>query len=168
MSETTATSTTAASPSARQTGVLARVLREGYGPGAWHGPDLRAALESVTPAEALWRPGPGRHNIAEVAIHHAFYVRSVAGRLTGEEQPAFPFAGEDWFEVNDDRSFSWPKITGLLEQLQERLVAAVGDIEGGQIQSPLSDTERLDVVLGITCHAVYHAGQIQLIKALGT
>ena len=165
MSETSTAATTPGSPSATA-GTLARVLREGYGPGAWHGPGLRAALDGVTSQQALWRPGPGRHNIAEVAIHHAFYVRSVTARLTGVEQPPFPFAGEDWFEVSD-HSFDWPKITGLLEHLQERLVAAVDDIEAGGADSPLSDTERLDIVLGITCHAVYHAGQIQLIKALG-
>ena len=27
-------------------------------------------------------------------------------------------------------------------------------------------TERLALVLGITCHAVYHAGQVQLLKTL--
>lgn len=167
MSETAAAAATIVSPSAAQAGTLARVLREGYGPGAWHGPDLRAALDGVTPKQALWRPGPDRHNIAEVAIHHAFYVRSVTGRLTGSDQPPFPFAGEDWFETNDDGSFSWPGISGLLEQVQERLVAAVDDIEAGRVRSPLSEAERFDIVLGITCHAVYHAGQIQLVKALG-
>jgi len=166
MTDTTAATTLAPAPAA-PAGTLARVLREGYGPGAWHGPDIRAALDGVTPKQALWRPGPGRHNIAEVAIHHAFYVRLVTGRLTGAEQPAFPYAGEDWFEVNDDGSFDWSAITGLLERLQERLVAVVGDIEAGRLQSPLSEPERLDIVLGITCHAVYHAGQIQLVKALG-
>jgi hypothetical protein len=40
--------------------IESRVLREGYGPGAWHGPDLKAALAEVTPAMALWRPGVGR------------------------------------------------------------------------------------------------------------
>jgi len=167
MSETAAATTTLGAASPAQAGTLTRVLSEGYGPGAWHGADLRAALDGVTPAQALWRPAPGRHNIAEVAIHHAFYVRSVTGRLTGVEQPAFPFAGEDWFEAADDGSFSWPSITGLLEHLQQRLVDAAGDIEYGRVKSPLSDAELFGLVLGITCHAVYHAGQIQLIKALG-
>src|SRR5258707_6467298 len=46
-----------------------RVVAEGYGPGAWHGPDLKAALTGVTPELAYWRPGAGRHNIAEIALH---------------------------------------------------------------------------------------------------
>jgi len=30
----------------------------------------------------------------------------------------------------------------------------------------MSETDRFDLVLGVTCHAVYHAGQVQLIKVL--
>ena len=72
-----------------QTGVDSRILQEGYGPGAWHGPDLESALADVTPALALWRPAPGRHNIAEIALHHAYCVRSVRTQLSG--RPAEPF-----------------------------------------------------------------------------
>ena len=58
-----------------------RVLSESYGPGAWHGPDLKAALADVTPDLAFWRPADGRHNIAEVALHHAFCARAVRGHI---------------------------------------------------------------------------------------
>jgi hypothetical protein len=44
--------------------VMARIIDEGYGPGAWHGADLKAALADVGPELAFWRPSPGRHNIA--------------------------------------------------------------------------------------------------------
>jgi hypothetical protein len=37
-----------------------RILAEGYGPGAWHGPNLKAALADVTAEAAFRRPGPGR------------------------------------------------------------------------------------------------------------
>jgi hypothetical protein len=36
----------------------------------------------------------------------------------------------------------------------------------GRVSSPLAEGEQLELVLGITCHAVYHAGQVQLIKRL--
>ncbi len=114
--------------------VAARLVDEGYGPGAWHGPNLKAALTDIAPRAALWRPGPGRHNVAEIALHHAWCVRSVIGRLTGDPPEPFVLEGEDWFDG---------------------------------IHSPLSERERFDLVLGITCHAVYHAGQVQLLKVLG-
>lgn len=148
------------------TTMLTRVLAEGYGPGAWHGPDLRAALEGVSARDALVRPAPGRHNIAEVAVHHAWYARSVAGRLAGVEPPPFPLDGEDWFEIADERRLPWREIVSLVEAEQQRIADTIAGIAEGTIASPLSPAERFDVVLGITCHAVYHAGQIQLVKRL--
>ena len=146
---------------------LTRLLAEGYGPGAWHGPDMKAALADVSAKAAFWRPGPGRHSIAEIALHHAFYVRSVVGRLTGKEPAPFVLEGEDWFALPDVGGLDWVAIRSALEEHQERLAAVARDSEAGRIQSPLSETERLDLALGITCHAIYHAGQIQLIKVLG-
>lgn len=143
-----------------------RILREGYGEGAWHGPDLKAALADVTPTLALWRPAPGRHNIAEIAVHHAYYTRSVRAKLTGAEPEPFVLAGDDWFVLPDPSALSWAKVIELVDREQAQLARVVADIEGTRTTSPLPEPERLDLVLGITCHAVYHAGQIQLIKRL--
>ena len=155
--------TTTAAP---DTSTLLRILQEGYGPGAWHGADMRAALADLDARTAFVRPAPGRHNAAEIAVHHAFYLRSVAERLSGSEQAPFPFEGEDWFELNDEGRTKWAKIAALVASLQEQLVAVVTAIGSGEIRSPKSPAEQLDLVLGITCHAVYHAGQIQLVKVL--
>jgi hypothetical protein len=140
--------------------VEARILREGFGKGAWHGPDLKAALEGVTAEVAFWRPAAGRHNIAEIALHHAYCARGVRAKLTGREVEAFVLGGEDWFELPDAKRLSWTKIREVVEREQERLVTASGS------ESSLSEPERFDLVLGVTCHAIYHAGQIQLIKQL--
>jgi hypothetical protein len=144
----------------------ARILQEGYGPGAWHGPDFKAALADVTPTLAFWRPGAGRHSIAEIALHHAFYVRSVRAQVT--DQPAEPFVleGEDWFQLDDETRLSWARITRAVESEQQRLADAIAAIGTGKTTSPMKNDERFALVLGITCHAVYHAGQVQLIKRL--
>ena len=149
-----------------QTGVDSRILQEGYGPGAWHGPDLESALADVTPALALWRPAPGRHNIAEIALHHAYCVRSVRTQLSGRPPEPFVLEGEDWFDVSDDRRITWTSIQATVASEQERMRAMVADIEAGRTNPAMKRDERLRLVIGITCHAVYHAGQIQLIKRL--
>jgi len=148
------------------TGLESRVLREGYGPGAWHGADLKAALADVTPALAFWRPGAGRHNIAEVALHHAYCTRAVRAQLSGKPAEPFVLEGDDWFDLTDDTPLSWPTVHATVTSEHDRLAALVGEIEARKVVSPLSDEERLNVVLGITCHAIYHAGQIQLLKRL--
>jgi DinB superfamily len=147
-------------------GLLSRILEEGYGTGAWHGPDLAAALSDVTTETAFRRPAPGRHNIAEVALHHAWLIRSVTGQLTGRKPDAFPVQGEDWFEVDVATRPTWEEVRAIVAGHQERLAKAVADVDSGRVLSPLSESERLGLVLGITCHAIYHAGQIQLVKRL--
>ena len=147
-------------------GIESRVVNEGYGPGAWHGADLKAALADVEPARAYRRPVAGRHNIAEIALHHAYCVRAVRSQVSGRDAEPFVLPGEDWFDVGDEATLSWPKILATVDTEQQRLGALVADIEAGRVTSPLADAERFNLVLGITCHAIYHAGQIQLIKRL--
>lgn len=141
-----------------------RILAEGYGPGAWHGNDLKAALADVTPALAFWRPSPGRHNIAEIAMHHAYTAHSVRNRLTGSSEP-FVIEGDDWFPL-ETGTMTWPAIAAVVEEEQQRLASVVRDIAAGRATTPQSETDRFNLVLGITCHAIYHAGQVQLLKKL--
>lgn len=149
-----------------ETATLTRVLNEGYGPGAWHGNDLKAALADVTPDLAFWRPAPGRHNIAEIALHHAYYAHSVRGRLTGTAPEPFVLEGDDWFELSGPSTLAWQEVQAVVDAQQSRLAALVDDIGEGRVKSPLPEAERFDLVLGITCHAIYHAGQVQLLKRL--
>ena len=158
--------TKTATPAAVPAAALTRILDEGYGPGAWYGSDLRAAIASVKAADAFTRPAPGRHNIAEVALHHAYWVGQIERKLTGGAAPDFPLVGEDWFELEGDGKLSWRAIVTLVDASHQRLSRTVGEIAGGKRPSPLSDAERFDVVIGITGHAAYHAGQIQLLKRM--
>ena len=146
--------------------LLTRTLEEGYGPGAWHGPDLKAAVSDVTSAAAFWRPAPERHNIAEIAVHHAYHLNNVHSRLTGQPPSPFLLAGDDWFALPSASDLSWPQIQALVETGQQRLNDAVAAIHEGRVVSPLAVEEQFELVLGITAHAVYHAGQIQLLKKL--
>jgi hypothetical protein len=145
--------------------ILSRVLDEGYGPGAWHGADLRSAVADVSDTTAFWRPGPGRHNIAEVALHHAFCVHSVIGQLTGKSPGPFVIEGSDWFELTGS-SLTWEAVRATLDATQQRLAGVVADIGAGSLTSPLHGREQFDLVLGVACHAIYHAGQIQLVKVM--
>lgn len=151
---TITTANTTATPTA------ARILREGYGDGAWHGPDLKAALTDVTPDAAFRRPARGRHNIAEIAMHHAYCIRGVRAKLTGVDAEPFILEGDDWFALDDESAMPWSRILEAIRVEQVRLAQVVADLP-----SPLAG-DAFDLVLGITCHAVYHAGQIQLIKRL--
>lgn len=148
-------------------GLEMRVLREGYGTEeAWHGPDLAKALADVPAALAFWRPGPDRHNIAEIALHHAYCVRGVREKIAGTAPEPFLLEGDDWFGLDERTAPGWADIQAVVDAQHDRLHALIAEIGAGRVQSPLSQSDRFGLVLGITCHAVYHAGQIQLIKRL--
>lgn len=146
--------------------IESRILSEAWGPGAWHGADLKAAIADVPPALAFWRPAKGRHNIAEIALHHAFFARSVRAQISGRPVEPFVLPGEEWFVVNDEKTLPWAKIQSALESEQQRLAELVASVETVTTSSPLAATERFNLVLGIASHAIYHAGQVQLIKRL--
>ena len=145
---------------------MSRVLDEGYGGGAWYGADMKTAVTGVSGAEVFKRPAKGRHNIAEVALHHAYWAGQIESKLSGKAAGPFPLSGEDWFEVNNEKTLSWKAITEALDAAQARLAKTVKSLAGGKGSSPLSEREQEDLVIGITGHAAYHAGQIQLIKKL--
>ncbi len=144
--------------------ILLRTVEEGYGPGAWHGNDLKAALADVSSEAAFWRPAAGRHNIAEIALHHAYCIRNVRAQITGGKPDAFVMEGEDWFDLPGESKLSWAKVKSTLEKEQQKLAAAFAALGGGKSAS--ATPEQFDLALGITCHAIYHAGQVQLLKAL--
>ena len=160
------TATTKTLPEGLNASVLARTLEEGYGPGAWHGPDLRAAIHDVREEIAHWKPNPSRHSVAEIAVHHAYHLHNVHARLTGQEASPFLLAGDDWFALPSASDLSWKQIQALVESSHTRLLDAVRALAEERIRSPLSPPEQFELVLGITSHAIYHAGQIQLLKKL--
>lgn len=125
---------------------------------------LPGVLAEVSGKEAFWRPAPGRHNIAEIALHHAYCARSVRARISGAEPEPFVLKGEDWFELEGKGPLKWKGVLQTLENEQQKLAAAFAAL--GKGKSPQPGAEQFDLALGIACHAIYHAGQVQLLKRL--
>ena len=61
--------------------VVLALLDEAYEKKTWHGPNLKQSLKGVSVVQAAWRPGAGRHNIWEVALHAAYWNTRCGGRL---------------------------------------------------------------------------------------
>lgn len=161
---TPAASTT--TPAGIPPAALTRLIDEGHTPTAWFGTDLLTAVAAVDAGLAARRPGPGRHNIGEIALHHAYWTREVRGRLTGGPLEPFPFDGEDWFAWPAPAAPGWDEIRELLAAEVRHLRNVVSDIQTGALRSPLSPEQQFEQVLGIAGHAAYHAGQVQLVRRL--
>jgi hypothetical protein len=148
---------------------LLLMIDEAYSGRSWHGPNLRGSIRGLSPREASWRPGRGRHSIREIVIHASYWKYAVRRRLRGEKRGSFPLKGSNWFVRPARRpGTSWGEEIALLES-QHRLLRGViasmspSDIRrrpaGGRVTSET-------LIRGIAAHDLYHAGQIQLIKRL--
>src|SRR5260370_39275180 len=64
-------------PAVDSADLVLSLLNEAYEKRTWHGPNLKQSLRGVTARQAAWRPGRGRHNIWEVAVHAAYWKYAV-------------------------------------------------------------------------------------------
>ena len=150
---------------------LLALLDEAFLRRSWHGPNLRGALRGLSAARAAWRPGPRRHSAWEIAIHAAYWKYAAWRRLTGEKRGSFPRSGSNWFAQPSPASErQWKDDVALLVACHERLRATVAQISDDDLarRTPGGRETIGRLVRGIAAHDLYHAGQIQLLKRLGT
>jgi hypothetical protein len=149
--------------------LLLRILDESYDKKAWHGPNLKGSIRRVRAVEADWRPGPGRHSIADIVVHAAYWKYAVRRRLRGDKRGSFALKGSNWFELPSPLSeSSWKEFVTLLDQEHRLLRDTVAAFPAARLHSFLEGGKwRFDSLIhGIAMHDVYHAGQIQLLKRL--
>jgi uncharacterized damage-inducible protein DinB len=137
---------------------------------SWHGTNLRGSIRGLSPKQAAWRPGRGRHNIWELIVHAAYWKYVAWRRLTGATRGSFALEGSNWFTRPEDRSAAALRAdVELLDDTHTTLRAAVAVLRPGDLDraAPRSKVNRRALVTGIAAHDLYHAGQIQLLKRLG-
>jgi hypothetical protein len=152
------------------TRILVASLDEAYDRRSWHGTNLRGALRGVSLELAAWRPGPGRHNIWELVLHTAYWKYAVRRRLSGGKRGSFPLGGSNfWTRPERGTAGEWRRDVALLAGEHRQLVEAVRSVPASRWarRAPGSPFTFAALVRGAAAHDLYHAGQIQLIKALG-
>ncbi|HEV2734360.1 MAG TPA: DinB family protein [Longimicrobiaceae bacterium] len=139
-------------------------MRRAYEGEAWHGPSLREALDGVTAAEAAARPVPGAHSIREIVQHLAAWEDTLRRRLAGE--PLREPAEGDWPGAEAASEDEWRDLLHRLDERSRRLRDAVAALDDdGLDRAPYPGTSTRYVTLhGAIQHALYHAGQIVLLR----
>jgi uncharacterized damage-inducible protein DinB len=151
----------------RQLRQLLAALDQAYDRSSWHGTNLRGSIRGVSPSRAARRPGRGRHNIQEIVVHCTYWKYAVWRILTGAKRGSFELDGSNWFPRPRADARAWREDVTRLDRVHRQLRAAIAEL------SPRDLAERgkgrytiADLVMGITAHDLYHAGQIQLLKRL--
>jgi hypothetical protein len=143
--------------------LLLQMLDEGYERKTWHGPNLRGSLHGVSAKDAAWRPGRGRHNIWEEAVHAAYWKYAVRRRIESGKPGGFALRGSNFFARPEGKpgEAAWRRDRKLLEQEHRKLRAAVAKL-GRREMNPANVRQ----ILGVAFHDIYHAGQIRLLRRL--
>lgn len=146
---------------------LLAILDQAYDRPSWHGVNLRGSIRLVTRPQREWRPAAGRHNIAEIVVHAAYWKYAAWRRLTGEPRGSFPLKGSNWFRRSPDAD-EWRSDVALLDRMHRALRAAVAALPPRDLHRTPAGMKVSNVALltGIAAHDLYHAGQIQLLKKL--
>lgn len=149
--------------------LLLALIDEAYEKQSWHGPNLHGSLRGLSHVQSSWRPGEGRHNIWEIALHAAYWKYAVRRRILGEKRGSFALKGSNWFASPDKgRKTSWKAVLQLLENEHRAMRAAIAALSDGDLgkKARSSKITNRRIITGIASHDLYHAGQIQLLKRL--
>lgn len=148
---------------------LVQLLDEAFQKKSWHGTNLRGSVRGMSAKQAGWRPPEMPHSIADIVVHCAYWKYAVRRRLRGDPRGSFPLKGSNWFELPrplDERR--WKECVALLNAEHRALLDAVAALPAGGLDAAPRDrqTSNRALIHGIGLHDIYHAGQIQVIKAL--
>jgi hypothetical protein len=151
-----------------ETALLLDLLDQAFERKAWHGPNLRGSIRGLTAVQAAWRPQLGRHCIAEIVVHSAYWKYAVRRKLGGHKRGSFPLRGSNWFPLSEPfTEVNWRSYLKLLTDEHRTLRATVAAFDPLQLsRTPSSKYTAAALIQGIAAHDVYHAGQIQLLKRL--
>lgn len=130
----------------------------------WHGPALREALQGLSAEEAAARPLAGAHSIWELVQHIAAWAEISRERLTQNLGEAT--SEQDWPPVRDTSAASWQATVERLEQSFNVLADAVKVLSDEELSAnlPGRDHPARAMLHGVIEHAVYHGGQIALLR----
>lgn len=149
---------------------LLALIDQAYNRKSWHGTNLRGSLRRVTADAAAWRPGPGRHNIWELAVHAAYWKYTVWRRLVNAGRGTFALTGSNFFPRpdGDASADAWRKDIALLDRTHRELRAAIEAFSPRALhrRPKGSKFDHAALISGVAAHDLYHAGQIQLLKRL--
>jgi uncharacterized damage-inducible protein DinB len=151
---------------------IARILdqlQRAYDGTAWHGPALRNVLAGVTAPQAVARPAAGTHNIWELVAHVVAWQRIVVRRLAGEAVNVIP-ENENFPNVVDPNSDHWEGQLESLSASHRELVEAISKLKDSHLDDTVPGQQYSVYVMvhGVIQHNLYHAGQMALLKRLGT
>src|SRR5882724_9180480 len=135
---------------------------------AWYGDSLHKILDGITAQQAQARPIPKAHSIWELVHHLEAWVKLAHGALQGQPIPAWPGMPKevDWPPVTETSEPAWQEASRSLFDTHLKFIEAIKGFGDERLDSvvPGRAYKFSRLFKGLTQHAVYHSGQIALLK----
>jgi hypothetical protein len=133
---------------------------------SWH-PPVAGAVTGLDAIQALWTPAPERHSIWQIVRHLTLWKLYAIAVLAGKTPDGAAYAAQDWARPAGGDA-DWHRDLDELRDVSARLrTAALALAENASL--PDADPDGggpASLILSIGAHDAYHAGQIQLLRAL--
>lgn len=147
-----------------ETARIADQLKRAFAGDAWHGPALMEILVGVDAASASARPISKAHTIWELTLHITAWDNAILRRIAGEA--ASPTDEENFPKVKDSSEPAWRATLANLQSQHQKLLRVISEMPDSRLteQVPGKDYDFYFLLHGTVQHALYHAGQIVLLK----
>jgi uncharacterized damage-inducible protein DinB len=131
---------------------------------AWKCPSFRDLLAGVTAAQAGARPIQGAPTIFELLLHATVHEDLVRRRLSGEVVDTLPDEVA-WPKPREVTPAAWLKAKLDFGEARRALRQAVASFPDARLSEPVPGREYPFYVMlyGAIEHALYHAGQIEML-----
>jgi DinB superfamily len=137
---------------------------------AWYGDSLRQILADMTAEQAQTHPIPNAHSIWELLCHIEAWVKFALGAVDGAPIPPWPAMPVelDWPPVTDTSEAAWQQTVDSFFSHHLRLVEMIKGFSDERLEAPVPGRTYnfYRLFQSATQHAVYHAGQIALLKKI--
>jgi DinB superfamily len=137
---------------------------------AWYGDSLREILNGITAEQARAHPIPNAHSIWELVLHVEAWCKLAIGAVQGTPIPPWASMPKelDWPPVAGTSEQAWQGAVTSLFSAHLRFVDAIKEFGDERLEAtvPGRTYDFYRLFQSMTQHAVYHAGQISLLKKM--
>ncbi len=144
--------------------LIAEQLRRAFEGDAWHGPALLELLQGMDAATAAAQPLSDVHSIWELVLHVSAWDNAAYVRLGGEK---VQLTGTANFPiVPRPTQAHWREAIADAKDTHDVLVKTVGALPDSRLRErvPGKKYDFYFMLHGVAQHALYHAGQIAILK----
>lgn len=140
---------------------LLRQLRDVQEGGLWLNESFKNKIDKLTDDEALSRPIPQIHSVAELVSHILEWRKECMLRLSGVRTDLMN-STQNWKDNDTLSQIGWRNLKTDFYESQSELIHLVENLDDAQLEKRYLDTNQniYYLIEGIIHHDLYHLGQI--------